>query len=449
MKNFKLPPRTNRQNIPLHWEDNNQVQEKQMKELQQHFMQMIPWEFQNYQEILSSARQYEVRNNLENIYRRRKVPKTPVKSILPNEPCMKLKVVRTSFEKNSIIEFYITSRGMLNSYRNTDHDDIIIGRQQNTPEGIIPNDICLFNSDAAISRVHAKIITKYGFNSPREIPDYFMAFLMMSHKRVGKNSAGKLLYKSLYRYIFSFIKEPKKFWVTDLGSSFGTYLKLNPENIHPVMKGHTYLVGIDTIFNIVEVKNSPVKKTKELNENYEGDQEEFLKFLFRERVYNKCEIHGMTETEENMLELMITNHKELLYGEDPTSLETERSPPCFKRPYLKIEVQSYGGLHSTPNHIFVANPRREFVIGRSQECDVNLVQKTAISRKQSRFECVEGIWYIADGIPEKRSANGTWLSLTDYRLKREKTESEPHEIMNGTEIKINDTVFQVEIFNNS
>ena len=60
-----------------------------------------------------------------------------------------------------------------------------------------------------------------------------------------------------------------------------------------------------------------------------------------------------------------------------------------------------------------------------------------------RFECVDGVWYIADGISEKKSANGTWISLTDYRLKRERVESEPHEIGNGTEIKINDTVFQV------
>lgn len=72
------------------------------------------------------------------------------------------KVLRTSFEKNLIMEYCITPRGMVNSNRNTDHDDIMIGRQQETPEGIVPNDICLFYSDRAISRVHAKIITKYG-----------------------------------------------------------------------------------------------------------------------------------------------------------------------------------------------------------------------------------------------------------------------------------------------
>ena len=53
---------------------------------------------------------------------------------------------------------------MVNSQRNTDHDDIVIGRQQTTAEGIIPNDICLLYNDRAISRIHCKIITKYGTN---------------------------------------------------------------------------------------------------------------------------------------------------------------------------------------------------------------------------------------------------------------------------------------------
>lgn len=66
-------------------------------------------------------------------------------------------------------------------------------------------------------------------------------------------------------------------------------------------------------------------------ESRAGDADEFLKFLFQERVYNKCEIHGLTETEENMLEMMITNHKELLYGEENSNIDTERNPPCFQR----------------------------------------------------------------------------------------------------------------------
>jgi len=109
---------------------------------------------------------------------------------------------------------------MINSGRNTDHPDIIIGRQEITPEGVIPNDICLHNTDRAVSRTHCKLITQdgkqikeivyskkiLGFKVKREIPENFFAFLMMSHKRLGAESPGRGLYKTLYRYIFSFLK---------------------------------------------------------------------------------------------------------------------------------------------------------------------------------------------------------------------------------------------------
>jgi len=60
-----------------------------------------------------------------------------------------------------------------------------------------------------------------------------------------------------------------------------------------------------------------------------------------------------------------------------------------------------------------------------------------------RFICNDGVWYIADGAFQKESANGTWISLTDYRLKRERMESEPRAIEHGTEIKISDTILKV------
>jgi len=87
------------------------------------------------------------------------------------------------------------------------------------------------------------------------MPEDLLAFLMMSHQRLGAKSPGYMLPEGLYRHIYSFIKEPKKFWIVDLGSSFGTYVKLKAETLHPLEKGQTYLVGLDTYFNIIDVKN--------------------------------------------------------------------------------------------------------------------------------------------------------------------------------------------------
>lgn len=54
-----------------------------------------------------------------------------------------------------------------------------------------------------------------------------------------------------------------------------------------------------------------------------------------------------------------------------------------------------------------------------------------------------------DGGVTKESSNGTWISLNDYREKKEiRNESDPHEIEDGSEIKISDSILKIEIFNN-
>jgi hypothetical protein len=56
-----------------------------------------------------------------------------------------------------------------------------------------------------------------------------------------------------------------------------------------------------------------------------------------------------------------------------------------------------------------------------------------------------------DGDQQRESANGTWISLSDFRERRgnaQRQESEPKEIENGSEIKISDSILKIEIFNN-
>lgn len=48
----------------------------------------------------------------------------------------------------------------------------------------------------------------------------------------------------------------------------------------------------------------------------------------------------------------------------------------------------------------------------------------------------------------KESANGTWVSLIDYRTKNDRQESEPKLLDDETEIKISDTILKVQIFQN-
>ena len=63
---------------------------------------------------------------------------------------------------------------------------------------------------------------------------------------------------------------------------------------------------------------------------------------------------------------------------------------------------------------------------------------------KTRLKYSNNDWYIIDGDINKESANGTWISLTDYRLKKERQESDFKEIENESEIKISDSILKVK-----
>ena len=51
-------------------------------------------------------------------------------------------------------------------------------------------------------------------------------------------------------------------------------------------------------------------------------------------------------------------------------------------------------------------------------------------------------WLISDGTGNKQSMNGTWLSLSDYRAKRDF--SDPVDIKNQDQLKISDSQLTFE-----
>lgn len=124
--------------------------------------------------------------------------------------------------------------------------------------------------------------------------------------------------------------------MADLGSVFGTYVKLKSTFTYSLEKGQAYLVGLDTLFNIIDVNNGGRNKKRHQRESAShnteaAEKEEFMKFLLQEKIYNKCDIHGLSETEENILEQMIANHKDTLYEDDNIFDETATSEFCFER----------------------------------------------------------------------------------------------------------------------
>lgn len=147
---------------------------------------------------------------------------------------------------------------MVNTSRNTTNEDIVIGRQLATMisdhnkngREIHPNDIVMPANDRAISRIHCKICYKDGFRVNRVIPN-LNVFLGCQHPR--SKSQWKYLPSYLFRLIRDFLQPEYKFYLVDVGSVCGTYVRVKPVAPQTILRYQMYLIGADTVFNVTEV----------------------------------------------------------------------------------------------------------------------------------------------------------------------------------------------------
>jgi hypothetical protein len=90
--------------------------------------------------------------------------------------------------------------------------------------------------DRAISRIHCKIQLT-GFKTNKPVPDSFLVFLMLKHKKSHKISFWSKLPNQFFHSIWEFIQPERKFTIVDIGSVYGTYLKIRTNKEHPIEKG--------------------------------------------------------------------------------------------------------------------------------------------------------------------------------------------------------------------
>jgi hypothetical protein len=306
-------------------------------------------------------------------------------------------VIRTTVEVFTQQVTYITQSGVVDSVRQPPDGYFKIGRQQVTENGQRPNDLMLPPSDRAISRSHCMIDYQAFFDCTP--PEAWYAFLMGSHPRLGNNSILINIPLEILRYILSFIKQQRYPLLIDLGSMCGTFIKVSNSEPIELEQSMNFLVGSDINIEFDRVVNnfSPVSDTDDLLE----------------------ERNNTMHFDAHM----------------------------FQAPYVIIKVSKTGGDNEatvqTSTWKFVAEEHKSrFSIGRSQNCDINLPENT-ISRTQCRVVYEKNKWLLLDGVEGKPTVNGTWQSICK-RNNLIRNNSTPCPLKNGSQIKISDTIVQVD-----
>jgi pSer/pThr/pTyr-binding forkhead associated (FHA) protein len=303
-------------------------------------------------------------------------------------------IIRTTIEGFHPQKTYIYKSGVKDSVRQPPDGYYKIGRQQVTEAGHRPNDLMLPPSDRAISRSHCQINYESFFNSTP--PENWYAFMMCLHPRLGQRSVYQYLPIEIFRYIWLFIKQQRFPLLIDLGSMCGTFIKVSNTDPIVLVQGLNFLVGSDINIEIDRVKND----CYELEGGFQGNDT----------------MMGDSDDDDQL-------------------------------PSVKIRVsKSFPDNETTmniTNWTFKATPEKsKYNIGRSQNCDINLPENT-ISRVQCRVFYDEKKWKLLDGSEGKPTVNGTWQSITK-RINPGREASEPYPLKNGSQIKISDTILQID-----
>lgn len=61
--------------------------------------------------------------------------------------------------------------------------------------------------------------------------------------------------KELRMIVISYLRKPRNFYIQDMGSIHGTFIKMKHNQFRKIIKGQTYQIGGAEIFlNIIDVK---------------------------------------------------------------------------------------------------------------------------------------------------------------------------------------------------
>ena len=357
----------------------------------------------------------------------------PVVRFELDESLLIIEIIKSKVPLEKIqTKFYVTNKGMIGSLRKDIDGDVKIGRQQMTDDGYRPNDIILNPEDTAISRSHCRLIYKNGLFSSSSIGRTFIHFLFMSHPRLGRYSYGRHIPLSIYRHIFSYLKPRRVFLIQDLGSIYGTYIRV--KSPRKISRSCSILIAPEISVNILGAYNSGM---------------EYL-------LQSKGGMKNANDGETNLQSLI----KKLFRGFDmhliPSQTEKVESWRLLASPLMLLSISYQDPCLAMQHHGKHAlipvgkNGRLELLIGPQPQFSDIFVQD---AKSTIKIIYDDGAWYLEEAKHDNYCDEdelsldddfGTWISVSECKSEgQSRFVQNTSEIFNGDEIKISETVMKI------
>ncbi|CAD8065504.1 unnamed protein product [Paramecium sonneborni] len=341
----------------------------------------------------------------------------------PKQPHIKITQLRNL---NINHEYFINEFGLVNSNKNTNSVDILIGRQYSQISDIIPNDIIL-PQDRSISRIHCKIVYNDYFRKDQILDPFHLKILKLIN-----------LPSQIKSRISKFLEKPKIVQIQDLGSICGTYLRIFRQEPFLIQKDHKFSIGSDTYFNIVFNHRS--------NQNLKQIDDEWHSIIQHLKTLKQSQKHEIHSSEF----LILPNNFETFEKLKSLSIvDLYKKLTEYELPILIVKFSGQGVDINKSINLFVGTTQadtNDFFIGRGTENNIKINSNT-ISRKQCRLKYSKKLsgWVINDGFQDRDSANGTWISLQTIEQSEKILESNLIELHHNDEIKISDFILKIEL----
>lgn len=117
-----------------------------------------------------------------------------------------------------------------------------------------------------VSHRHCQLILKEGWKKPRRLTLDFLEFLKVASR---KNNPWSQLPHELYRLIYSMFDFRPKFYIQDLGSKYGTFLRLTAKT--ELQEGMVFTPGYNSLFKVVKIrKNTHIDSITQIKEEWTG-----------------------------------------------------------------------------------------------------------------------------------------------------------------------------------